>query len=177
MKTLKLSIVLLFLTLTAFPQSKSDLLEQIDIYQKSIVLNKPYDAEKPKLFEAMNTVGASEYQRVLRESESRGFCEYYSESDTYRETLTMEIANDKQPYRVTFAIKKEFRLKDFATGAYSEWKTTYDISKNYLYKLQLEIYTSLFGPMQLPAELQLKIDKFNEAQTKERKKIINGRDY
>lgn len=166
----------MFLSQIAFTQSKNDLLEQIDIYQKSIYQNKPYDVDRSKLFEAMNQVIAPEYQKILRESESRGFCEYYAESDNYKETFSAEIANDKKPYRVSFSIKKEYRQKNF-DGTLGPWQTNYDISNDYLYKIQRGIYIALFGPIKLPDDLQSKIDKYNEVQTKERKKIILGRDY
>ncbi len=167
----------MFLSQIAVAQSKNDLLEQIDIYQKSIYQDKPYDVEKNKLFEAMNQVAASEYQKILRESESRGFCEYYAEGDLFKETLTIEIANDKQPYRLSFSIKIERRTKNYMDGTYSDWQTSYQIKRSYLNKLQHGIYVALFGPIKLPEDLQAKIEKYNEIQTKEKKKIIQGRDY
>jgi hypothetical protein len=176
MKTIKVTLFFVTFLQIATAQSKRDLLEQIEIYQKSIVENKPYDAERSKVFDAMNVSGAQEYQKILRESESRGFCEWYSESDTYKETLTYEIVNDKQPYRVNFTIKKEHRTKNL-DGTYTPWQTSYEMSKDYTYKIQYEIYVAIFGPVKLPEELKAKIDKYNEIQTKERKKIIQGRDY
>lgn len=177
MKTLKFTLVIIFFSQLIVAQSKNDILEQIDIYRKSIYFNKPYDVDRSKLFEAMNQAIAPEYQKILRESESRGFCEYYAEGDTFKETLTAEIANDKQPYRVSFSIKKEVRTKNYMDGSYSAWQTTYEIPQRYLSKLQYGIFVALFGPIKLPDDLQSKIDNFNEAQTKERKKIIQGRDY
>ncbi|WP_262886102.1 hypothetical protein [Flavobacterium phycosphaerae] len=43
--------------------------------------------------------------------------------------------------------------------------------------MQYEIYVALFGQIKLPDDLQAKIDKFNELQTKDRKRILQGRDY
>ncbi|WP_162128565.1 hypothetical protein [Flavobacterium phycosphaerae] len=176
MKTIKLALFILAFIQNTVAQSKRDLLDEIERYQKSLVENKPYNAERPQVYEAMNVSGAQEYQKVLRESESRGFCEWYSESDTYKETLTYEIVNDKRPFRVNFTIKKEHRVKNL-DGTYSPWQTSYDMSKKYTFKLQYEIYVALFGQIKLPDDLQAKIDKFNELQTKDRKRILQGRDY
>ncbi|MFN3968487.1 hypothetical protein [Flavobacterium sp.] len=172
-----IKIILFLFTSLVYSQTKRELLDQIESYQKSVVWNKGYDVEKSKLFEAMNVVGSQEYQKVIRESESRGFCEYYAESADYKETLTMEIANDKQPYRVTFSIKKESRKLDLLTGKYTDWQTSYDISQSYQYKLQYLIYTIAIGPIELPKELLEKIERYNQGQTKDRKRILKNTDY
>lgn len=176
MKTIRLILFILTFVQMAIGQSKRDLIEQINIYKLSVFENKPFDADRVKLFEAMNQVIAPEYHKLIRESESRGICEYYAEGDLYKETLTAEIANDKQPYRVSFSVKKESRIKNF-DGTYSEWKSSYNISRNYLIKLQYGIYVALFGPIKLPEDLKQKIDTFNKSEPKQRKQILEGRDY
>ena len=51
------------------------------------------------------------------------------------------------------------------------------MSRKYLIKLETKMWTTLFGPIEYPAELLEKIEKYNSMQDKDRKKIIFGRDY
>ncbi|KQS46099.1 hypothetical protein ASG38_13075 [Flavobacterium sp. Leaf359] len=62
-------------------------------------------------------------------------------------------------------------------GTYSGWNKTGSILEDYLLKLQEKIWIALYGKIQYPEQLLKKIDDYNIKETKDRKKIIFGRDY
>ena len=47
----------------------------------------------------------------------------------------------------------------------------------YFTRLRLRLYELLNGKLELSQELQTKVDGFNNLQTKDRLKIIKGKDY
>ncbi|WP_162126032.1 hypothetical protein [Flavobacterium phycosphaerae] len=72
MKTIKLALfILAFIQYSS--SIKRDLLDEIERYQKSLVENKPYNAERPQVYEAMNVSGAQEYQKFYVKVKAEDF--------------------------------------------------------------------------------------------------------
>ena len=91
--------------------------------------------------------------------------------------MTVEIRGDKSPYRVSFQVKQERRTKK-EDGSFTNWQsyTSTGLGSHYL-KLQSRLYELLHGSIELSEALQTKIDDYNSNQTKDRKKILKGKDY
>lgn len=175
-KTLTI-FALFFFSLTGNSQTKRELTDRIETYYKSVIYNKPFDAEKAKVFEAMNLLGQTKYHKVVRESESRGFCSYSFEDEFTQEVLTMEIMSAEKPYRVYFSVERKTRTKDYIANKYSDWSNSNYLSERVIYKFQFFIYKTLFELPELPEDLQQAIEDFNSKQSKDKKKIIKGIDY
>jgi hypothetical protein len=91
--------------------------------------------------------------------------------------MTVEIRGKEAPYRVSFQVKQERRTKK-EDGSYSNWQTYISTSlRSYYLKLQTRLYELLHGAVELSEKLQSKIDDYNASQSKDRKKILKGKDY
>ena len=134
-------------------------------------------------------MGNQYYGNSIKESESRGYVEYVKESGDVKQYLSIEIKGDKQPYRLSFSYRKErkqtsYRTEgQFGTSSYKiipvdgGW-TNVSVPLDLVYtNLQLRIYKTLHGEFKLPDELVKKIEDFNNAQKRDRKKVIAGVDY
>jgi hypothetical protein len=188
MKKVLFGLFLLVVTITN-AQTKSDLIGEIEAYKKSKLQNQTYDVSFKELFDAITIMGNQYYGSPTRESESRGYVEYFLENGDIKETLAIEIKGEKQPYKISFNYKKEKKQTSFKTeGTFGQsdyklipvdagWKMEkIDISivnTNF----HLRIYKILFGEFNLPDDLKIKIEKFNSTQKRDKKKIIQGTDF
>lgn len=179
----------LFLICSANAQTKSDLINEIETYKKSKLQNLTYDVSFKELFDAITIMGNQYYGSPTRESESRGYVEYYLENGEVKESLAIEIKGEKQPYKISFNYKKEKKQTSFKTeGTFGQpdyklipvdagWKMEKIdlilVNTNF----HLRIYKILFGEFNLPDELKEKIEDFNSKQKRDKKKIIQGTDY
>lgn len=170
-------IVLLFTGMLSYGQARSHIIREIDSYKKDIVSNAKYDNEYSEVWDAIFIIASKEYNTISRESESKGYIEANIETNTKKESLTMDIRGSEAPYRVSFQVKQERRVKK-QDGSFSNWEAYVDYGLgNYYTKLQTRLYELLNGPLELPEELQQKIDDYNSSQTKDRRKIIKGKHY
>jgi hypothetical protein len=180
---------LLFLHLLGFSQSKKDIITEIEGYKKTKLLNATYNFTYKEIFDAMTIMGNQYYGISVKESESRGYVEYLKESKDVKEYLSIEIKGDKQPYRLSFNYRQEKKQ--------TVWKSEGELGKaNYklievdngwanvevplelIYtNLHLRIYKILHGEFKLPDDLAKKIEYFNNAQKRDRKKVLAGADY
>ncbi len=177
MKSLLITILIFGFTLGTQAQKKRDLIKEIKAYKKTLVSNAAYDKEYSEVWDAIYIIATEEYNTISRESESRGYIEAKQEKDTHREYMTIEIRSDKAPFRVSFQVKQEKRIKK-DDGTYSNWQTYTSTSlRSYYLRLQSRLYELLNGSIELSDNLQERIDEYNAKQTKERKKILKGKDY
>lgn len=181
MKKIFLICFLSSITLSSFSQlfmskEKRALLNEIKQYVKSVVSTASYNKKATVVYNAMYVVATKEYNEIVKESEKKGYIEAKQESDLRKEFLTIELRGDEQPYKVSFQVKKQVRTKDATTGTYSSWNEA-SISDSYYTKLQTEVYEIINGIIELPKDLQDKIDKFNGRQEKNKKQILKGIDY
>ena len=109
MKKVLFGLFLLVVTITN-AQTKSDLIGEIEAYKKSKLQNQTYDVSFKELFDAITIMGNQYYGSPTRESESRGYVEYFLENGDIKETLAIEIKGEKQPYKISFNYKKEKKL-------------------------------------------------------------------
>ena len=176
-KTLFL-IILIIINHVIFSQSKSTIINEIKTYKQNTINNASYEKAYLDIWNAIYIVATEEYNTITRESESRGYIEGKQEGETVREFLTIQIIGKKSPYRVSFQVKKEKRIKTLE-GYYSKWQNV-DYSgndKSYYFKLKKRLYELLNGPLEISDELQKKVDNYNSSQRWDRKKIIKGKHY
>ncbi|MCL2328872.1 MAG: hypothetical protein FWC39_10240 [Bacteroidetes bacterium] len=166
---------LLTATLTSFGQKKNDILKEIDDYIVKTVSTATYDKNYSDVWSAIYVVATEECNTIVRESESKGYIEAKTELELTKRNLTIEIKGDKAPYRVSFQVKNEYRIKN-PDNTYTNWSNNV-VSPKYINKLQLRVYELINGAIVLPADLQNKIDNYNKLQTKDRLKIVKGKDY
>ena len=58
------------------------------------------------------------------------------------------------------------------------WQSfTSNTLQSYYLRLQKRLYELLNGPLELSEELHSKIEEYNSKQSKERKKVLKGKDY
>ena len=176
MKT-HLIVLTLFIPCISFAQSKKDLIQEIEAYRSETVSNASFDNEFSEVWNAVYIIATEEYNTITRESESKGYIEAKQETETYRESMTVEILGNVRPYKVSFQVKKEKRTKN-QDGSLSNWQTSSStMSSSYQLKLRLRLYELLNGPLQLSEQLMEKIETYNATQSKDRKKVLKGRDY
>lgn len=180
---------LLFLISSANAQTKSDLINEIESYKKSKLQNLTYDVSFKELFDAITIMGNQYFGSPTRESESRGYVEYFLENGEVKETLAIEIKGEKQPYKISFSYKKEKKQTSFKTeGTFGQsdyklipvdagWKIEQVDMSLVNTNLHLSIYKILYGQFTLPETLLKKIEDFNSKQKRDKKKIIQGTDY
>lgn len=170
-------IVALLCSTVTLCQRKKDLIKEIRSYEKNIVSNASFNNDYQEVWDAIYIIATEEYNTITRESESRGYIEALQESDTFKEEMIIEIRGDDSPFRVSFQVKQEKRSKNL-DGTYTDWKTYNSRTlREYYLRLQKRLYELLNGFLELPVELKDKIDDYNSKQSKERKKVLKGRDY
>lgn len=162
----KLSVFLLVTTMvSSYAQtSKKQLLSEIDSYEKSVYLNKPLDVEFTELFNAIKSVGYTEYPELIKESEKRGFLEFFFSNGTIKETLSIEILGDTKPYRLILSIKQEINNN-------GQWQSISKDFNPYFNKFRRKLYLSLFNKFDYPEDLLLRVEAYNATQKKDKNKI------
>lgn len=172
----KIFFLVALISLTTYGQRKKDILNEIKSYKKTIVNNASYDKKKSDVWSAISVIAREEYNTIVRESESKGYIEAKQDSDTYKESFNIEISGEG-PFRVLMQVKMESRTKK-EDGSYTSWSdyNSYLIDE-YFTRLRLRLYELLNGKLELSKELQTKVDEFNALQTKDRLKIVKGKDY
>lgn len=177
MKKITFSIILMGISFLSFGQKKNDIIKEIKSYKNALVSNAAYDNEYTDVWNAIYIIAAEEYNTISRESESKGYIEANQNTNTFKESITIEIRGAKAPWRVSFQVNQEKRTKK-EDGTYSNWKThTSSTLGKYYLRLQTRLYELLNGPIELTVGLQKKIDDFNSMQNKDRKKILKGKHY
>lgn len=176
MKKILLAAMLIVCTANCFCQTRKQILNEIHTFQIEFITSKKFDVEKSKLFQSILSVGSNNNQ-IVRESEKRGFVDFYYEDQFQKYTTSVEIISDNQPYDLLIQIVLENRTIDYTTNTYTQWTRNYNINNYYICFLKLKIYENLFGPIVYPEELSKKINQFNSKQKKEKNKIVKGTDY
>lgn len=177
LKRITLTTILVMITISMFSQRKRDLIKEIRAYEKNIVSNASFNNEYSEVWDAIYIIATEEYNTISRESESRSYIEALQENDTFKEYITIEIRSTKPPYRVSFQVKQEKRAKK-DDGSFTNWQThSSSTLRSYYLRLQKRLYQLLNGSIELSEKLQLKIEEYNSKQSKERKKILKGKDY
>ncbi|MEY2702136.1 MAG: hypothetical protein RLY43_769 [Bacteroidota bacterium] len=172
----KIFLLLALITLTTYGQRKKDILNEIQNFKKTIVNNASYDKKESEVWSAMSIIAREEYNTIVRESESKGYIEARQDSETLKESFNIEISGEG-PYRVLMQVKMEKRTKN-PDGSYTSWSDYYTSNLvEYFTRIRLRLYELLNGKFELSLELQTKVDGFNNLQTKDRLKIIKGKDY
>jgi hypothetical protein len=186
----KIFLFLLLINFISYSQtSKQELLNEIENYKKSKLLNFQFDSNFKELFDAISIMGNQNFGSPSRESETRGFIEFKKESDDKKQNLTIEIRGENKPYRLSISYKIETRAtlyKNQGTLGQPDFKVVIekgDWTENQFkaedinVSVNLKIYKILFKEFVLSNELQDKIKNFNLSQNKDRKKILQGVDY
>jgi hypothetical protein len=180
---------LLILNLVGYSQSKKEIIAEIEGYKKTKLLNSTYNFTFKEIFDAMTIMGNQYYGNSIKESESRGYVEYVKEADDIKESLSIEIKGDKQPFRLSFSYRKEKKKTKWKTEGelgQPNFKMTSEDAGWEAVKEPLDIiYTNLHLRMNkilhiefnLPDELVKKIETFNNTQKRDRKKVLAGADY
>ncbi len=180
---------LLILNLVGYSQSKKEIIAEIEGYKKTKLLNSTYNFTFKEIFDAMTIMGNQYQGNSIKESESRGYAEYVKEADDIKESLSIEIKGDKQPFRLSFNYKKERKATTWKTeGEFGKpsykliavdagWKIV-DEPLDIIYtNLHLRMNKILHLEFNLPDELVKKIETFNNTQKRDRKKVLAGADY
>jgi hypothetical protein len=182
-------IAFLIINFIGYSQSKKELIAEIEGYKKTKLINSTYDFTFKEIFDAMTIMGNQYYGNSVRESESRGYVEYVKEAGDIKESLSIEIKGDKQPYRLSFNYKKEKKATTwktegvFATPSYklisvdAGWQVVQDPLDIVFTNLHLRMNKILHIEFKLPDELVKKIEDFNNTQKRDRKKVLAGADY
>lgn len=166
----------LLINLGCFSQSKKELLAEIAAFEQQFISNKKFDTSRTNLFEAIIAVGSQRHS-IKRESEKRGFVDFYYENDLSRYTLTVEIISEEQPFQIILSINAENRSIDFTTNSYTAWQKNYNINQRFTQNFKLQVYEKLFGPIAYPDDLLSKIELLNSKQKKDKNRIIKGIDF
>lgn len=175
MKATLLTGIFFLISCIAFGQSKKEIMLEISTFQKKTFINASHDVPKQKIWDAIYVMMKQEYPDIKKQDFDKGIIEGYSEADNFKEAFTTELVGSG-PYRVTFSMKRQVRYKD-GNGAYTGWYDKNEIPYDYLYKIQKTIYEEVNGKIELPAELQDKIEEYNAKQKKYKNKILMGKDY
>lgn len=189
MKKITLTAILIINVLGYSQESKKTIIGAIESYKKTKLLNSTYNFEFKEIFDAMTIVGNQYYGNSIKESESRGYVEYVKVTEDIRESISIEIKGNKQPYRLSFNYKKEKKSTVWKTEGElgkSDFKLTsedagweiVEVPFDIIYtNLHLRMNKILYGEFKLPDELVKKIEDFNNAQKRDRKKVLAGVDY
>ncbi len=175
MKTNLLIAVVLLASSVAKGQTKKEILLEINNFKSKTILNASFDVPKQKIWDAVYIMMKQEYTEIKKQDFDKGIIEGYSEAENYKEGFTSEIVGSC-PYRVVFSMKRQIRYMG-TNGAYSGWYDRNEISSEYLYMIQKTIYEAVHGSLEIPDNLQEKIDEYNLKQKKDKNKILLGRDY
>ena len=188
MKKIILSTFLI-LNFIGYSQSKNEIIAEIEGYKKTKLLNSTYDFTYKEIYDAMTIMGNQYYGNSIKESESRGYVEFLKEADKIKESLSIEIKGDKQPYRLSFNYKKEKKSTTYTTeGEFGKpnykfisvdggWKFVQEPLDIIYTNLHLRMNKILNAEFNLPEELLKKIETFNNSQKRDRKKVLAGVDY
>lgn len=161
----KLSVFFIAFSVISFAQtSKKQLYAEIDTFEKSLYLNKPFDVEFTELFNVLKSVGYTEYPELTKESEKRGFLEFSIQNASVKEILSIEILGDQKPYRLTFSVKQEINNN-------GQWQQVSKDFNPYFNKLRRKIYLSLYNKFDYPEDLLQRIEAYNATQKKDKNKI------
>lgn len=169
MKKITLAVCLFALIFKANATEKNDLVNEIWSYYAKTVNAAKYNKSKGEVWAAMYSVASSECDKILKESENRGFIDAETKTTTSEKSISMELLPIDTFFKVTYTIKYKYQLlgDTWIDGATDKYKN----------KIKLKVYEALIGELLLSPELQKKVDDFNAIQTKSRKKIIKGDDY
>ena len=157
-------------------QSKKDIISEVNDFQETFIKKQTFNVDRSVLFNAILSVG-SERHKIKRESEKRGFVEFYFENDREKEIVNVEIVSENNPYDLSITVEFENRNLDFVNGGYSSWYKNNSSSSQFISNFKLRIHEKIFGDVMLPDELQKKIDSYNKKQKKYSKKITKGIDF
>lgn len=186
----KVFLFLILINCIAYSQTtKNELLNEIESYKKSKLLNFQFHTNFKELFDAISIMGNQNFGSPSKESETRGYIEFKKESESKKENLTIEIRGENKPYRLSINYKIETRAtlyKNQGTLGQPDFKVVIekgDWTENQFnaedinVSVNLKIYKILFKEFVLPIEIQDKIKNFNLSQKKDRKKILQGVDF
>lgn len=177
MKTKTILIIVLLIFNFSFAQTKKDLIQELESYIVNTTYNKNYDVEKEKLFQALIVVGNQRYGSSIKENLNKGYIEFASENKTHKEFLGIEIIGDQKPYKLIINLKTmNRRIIDF-NGNYSNWNSSMNTNQDLIKHFHFKIWTEINGPVIFPPELMEKIRVFNDSQTKDKNRILKGKDY
>lgn len=168
----------LVLSNTVFGQSKKEkqeLIAEINAFKTTIVMDIPYDVPKRKIWDAAYIMMRKEYTEIRKQDFEKGIIEGYAEGEGFREKLTVEIIGSG-PYRLAFSMASQLRYQN-PNGTYTGWYDNNELPAEYSYKIQLNIYNTIFGTLTYPEPLMDKINKYNASQKKEKFKLVYGVDY
>lgn len=184
-----LLVFILFFNLSYSQTTKTELINEIENYKKSKLLNFQFDTNFKDLFDAISIMGNQLFGIPVRESESRGLIEFKKESENERENLVIEIRGENKPYRLSISYKIEYKPTLYKTqGTFGQpdykvitekgdWTESKIKSEELNVSINLKIYKILFKEFLLSNELQSKIQSFNLNQKKDRKKVLQGVDF
>lgn len=186
----KVFLFLILINCFAFSQTtKNELLNEIESYKKSKLLNFQFDTNFKELFDAISIMGNQNFGSPSKESETRGYIEFKKESDSERENLTIEIRGENKPYRLSVSYKIETRAtlyKNQGTLGQPDFKIVTEKGnwterqikpEDINVSINLKVYKILYKEFVLPTELQNKIKEFNLNQKRDKKKVLQGVDY
>lgn len=162
------TLIVALIVVNVSAQSRKELELAIQDFSKRTVMNKSYD-DYDKLWDAIYAVQQMEYPEITRESKEKGYIEARFEKQDYKEKLNIEILG-KGPYKISLSFQSE---KTTPNGVEKRGM----IPDHYSHKIQREIYEKLYGPIQFPSELIQKIESYNSTQSKDKKKLLQGRDF
>jgi hypothetical protein len=138
-------------------------------FSKKAVMNKSYDKPYDDFWDAVYIVQQKGYPEITRESKEKGFIEARLEQEDYKEKLTVELLG-KGPYKISLSLIREKKINN-------GWTKEGMISERYSHKIQKEIYEQLYEAIIYPEELIHRIENYNSTQTKDKKKLLKGRDF
>lgn len=186
----KIFLLLLLINFISYSQtSKNELLNEIENYKKSKLLNFQFDTNFKDLFDAISVMGNQSFGAPVRESETRGYYEFKKESESERENLVVEIRGENKPYRLSISYKIETKPTLYKTeGTFGKpdykiitqkgnWEEKQIKSEELNVSINLKIFKILYKEFALPNELKDKIQNFNLSQKRDRKKILQGVDF
>lgn len=175
MKTNLLIAVVLLASSVTKGQTKKEILLEINNFKEKTILNASFDVPKQTIWDAVYIMMKQEYTEIKKQDFDKGIIEGYAEAENFKEGFISEIVGNG-PYRVVFSMKRQIRYIS-NNGVYSGWYDRNEISNEYLYKIQKTIYEGVHGSLEIPDNLQKKVDEYNAKQKKDKNKILLGRDY
>lgn len=135
-------------------KEKQELIYKLNAFKNSAILNASYDVSKQQIWDAVYVMMKQEYKEIKKQDFEKGIIEGYDQGDTFKEGFTTEIIGSG-PYRVVFTMNRQIRYinKD---RSYSGWYDKNEIPKDYLFKIQNSIYTTLYGSLNILRNLLMK---------------------
>ncbi len=170
MKKILLISTLLFNSIGLFATEKNDLLKEIWSYYEKTINATKFSNNKSEIWSAILSVSSSECEKITKESETRGYIDSETKNSLIEKSISIEMIPVDSAYKIVYNIRYKYRYT--ADGIWLDGAT-----ERYKTKIKLKVYEALKGQLELTPELQTKVDEFNAAQTKSRKKIVKGDDY